>query len=455
MSQRLAPDIADLGLITDLYQLTMLQAYWAEGMDQSATFSLFFRELPPNRNFMLACGQRQVAELIAQLKFPTAALDRLAGLDMFRDDFLDWLGGFRFSGDIHAMPEGSLVFPHEPLLEVEAPIYEAQLLETLVMNYVHLETLLASKAARMVLAADGRPVVDFGMRRMHGLDSAWRGVRAYRTAGIAGTSHVQAGIEFGMPLKGTMAHSFIQAHGHESGAFKRYAELYPGTTILVDTYDSIAAVRELCRLKKELGDAFQIDAIRLDSGDLAALAQSARHELDQGGLKPVKILVSGGLDEWKIRDLLAAKAPIDGFGVGTKLGTSEDAPVLDLVYKLTEYAGRPRLKNSPGKELYPGRKQVWRETDAHGRLLGDRLTLRDTQASGTPLLEPIVRHGEILADALDDADANRARAARELGALPPALQQPDRAATPYPVRFDASVTELRAAALDSLGLERP
>lgn len=453
MSLRLAPDIAELGLITDLYQLTMLQAYWAEGMDRTATFSLFFRELPPNRNFMLACGQRHVAELIARIRFPDNALKRLAEVGLFRDDFLQWLADFRFSGDLHAMPEGTLVFPHEPMLEVEAPIYEAQLLETLVMNYVHLETLLASKAARMVLAADGRPVVDFGMRRMHGLDSAWRGVRAYRTAGIAGTSHVLAGLEFDLPLKGTMAHSFIQAHGHESGAFRRYAELYPGTTILVDTYDTLAAVRELVRLKHELGDSFRIDAIRLDSGDLAALAKTARAELDRGGLQDVRILASGGLDEWKIRDLLHAGAPIDGFGVGTKLGSSEDAPVLDLVYKLTEYAGEPRLKNSPGKELYPGRKQVWRETGSDGRLRCDRLTLRDRKAPGTPLLEPIMRGGQLLDAVHDDPDAGRARAARELAALPGELQGPDRAASAYPVHFDDSVTGLRAAALDKLGLD--
>ncbi|HZD52360.1 MAG TPA: nicotinate phosphoribosyltransferase, partial [Woeseiaceae bacterium] len=333
----------DLGLLTDLYELSMLQAYWTAGMHREATFSLYFRKLPPSRRFMLACGQQHAACLVTELRYPRPALDRLSRLGEFRQEFLRWLEDFRFTGDIVAVPEGTPVFPQEPLLEVTGPIAEAQLLETLIMNLVHLETVLASKAARMVLAAAGRPVLDFGMRRMHGLDAAVHGVRAYRTAGIAGTSHVLAGLHFDLSVRGTMAHSYIQAFEDEAAAFRSYAKLYPGTTLLVDTYDTIQAVEKVIAMHRELGDAFRVGAIRLDSGDMAELAKAARPRLDEAGMTDVRIFASGGLDEHEIACLVASGAPIDAYGVGTSLGTSDDAPSLDLVYKLTSYAGTPRL----------------------------------------------------------------------------------------------------------------
>lgn len=242
-----------LGLLTDRYELSMLQAYWAADMHAEATFSLYFRKMPSARRFMLACGQQHAARLVTQLRYPKVALDQLARLGGFQDGFLRWLEEFRFTGDIVAMPEGTPVFPQEPLLEVTGPIAEAQLLETIIMNLVHLETVLASKAVRMVLAAEGRPVVDFGMRRMHGIDAAVHGVRAYRTAGIAGTSHVLAGLHFGLPVNGTMAHSYIQACEDETAAFKAYADLYPGTTLLVDTYDTLEAVEKIIVLRRQYG----------------------------------------------------------------------------------------------------------------------------------------------------------------------------------------------------------
>ena len=436
-----------LGLLTDLYELTMLQAYWHEGMNDTATFSLFYREMPAQRNVILACGQEYAARLVSQLHFPSRQVNRLKALELFEDGFLQWLQDFRFSGDIHCLPEGTPVFPQEPLLEITAPLMEAQLLESLLMNVVHLETVLASKALRMVLAADGRPVVDFGMRRMHGSDAALRGVRAYRAAGLAGTSNVLGGLQHGLPLRGTMAHSYIQAHDSEMAALRTYARLYPGTTLLVDTYDSRAGVEKVIRLVRDEG--LDVGAIRLGSGDLSQQAKDARRQLDAAGLQPIRILVSGGLDEYRIAGLLADGAPIDGFGVGTSMGASSDAPTLDLAYKLTDYADHPRLKNSPGKQLYPGRKQVWRQTDGQGHYQQDRITAREEPADGEPLLQPVIRDGEPCRDA-PDLSITRDNVARHLEKLPNVLLSLDPAQSGYPVAFSERLHTLRETVLREL-----
>jgi nicotinate phosphoribosyltransferase len=446
---------ADLGLLTDRYELGMLQAYWFRGMRGEATFSLYFRELPAARNFMLACGQQHAAHLVTELAYPPAALDELARLGGFRDEFLRWLEDFRFTGEIVAMPEGTPVFPQEPLLEVTAPIAEAQLLETIIMNLVHLETVLASKAVRMVIAAGGRPVVDFGMRRMHGIDAAVHGVRAYRTAGLAGTSHVLAGLHFGLPVSGTMAHSYIQAHDDEAAAFEAYAKLYPGTTLLVDTYDSIEAVDTIIDLRRRQGERFEIGAIRLDSGDMAALARECRARLDAAGMQDVRIFASGGLDEQGIATLVRSGAPIDAFGVGTALGTSEDAPSLDLVYKLTAYQGSPRLKNSPGKQIWPGAKQVFRFARGDGAYAYDEVTLRDEQREAQPLLQPIVCRGEALAAETLDPEAAAAHAKRAVEKLPPSLHRLRKEPADYPVRTSEAARDLRDHALSLLRKRRP
>jgi nicotinate phosphoribosyltransferase len=443
----LSADNDALGLLTDLYELTMLQAYWHEGMNDTATFSLFYRQMPAQRNVILACEQEYAARRVSQLHYPSRQVNRLKTLDLFQDDFLQWLQDFRFSGHIHCLPEGTPVFPQEPLLEITAPLMEAQLLESLLMNYVHLETVLASKAVRMVLAADGRPVVDFGMRRMHGSDAALRGVRAYRTAGLAGTSNVLGGLQHELPLRGTMAHSYIQAHDDEMDAFRAYARLYPGTTLLVDTYDSRAGVEKVIHLVRNEG--LDVGAIRLDSGDLSQQAKDARHQLDDAGLQQIRILVSGGLDEYRISGLLAAGSPIDGFGVGTSMGASSDAPTLDLAYKLTDYAGRPRLKNSPGKQLHPGRKQVWRQTDEQGHYQQDRITARDEQSEGEPLLQPVIQEGEPCREAPDLA-VTRENVARHLRKLPEALLSLSPVKSSYPVAFSERLQTLRETVLREL-----
>ncbi|MDR5858898.1 nicotinate phosphoribosyltransferase [Halomonas eurihalina] len=433
----------ELALLTDLYQLTMTQAYWREGMNAPSTFSLFFRRLPAERRFMLACGQQHAAERLSQLRFSEHAIARLAETGRFDDAFLDWLANWRFEGDIWTLPEGTPVFANEPLLEVDAPIAQAQLLESLVMNLVQLETVLASKAVRLVMAARGRPVVDFGLRRMHGIDAAVRGVRAYRTAGLAGTSNVLGGLRHDLPLNGTMAHSYILAHDSEREAFRAFACHMPDTTLLVDTHDTLAGVREVIALLHDEPD-LRISAIRLDSGNLEELARAARQLLDDAGLGDVKIIASSGLDEHAIDALLKADVPIDAFGVGTQMGASTDAPVIDLSYKLVEYAGKPRVKHSPGKVNLPGRKQVYRHFDAAGHFVGDTITGRDEQLEdGIPLLVRSVTQGQPDPAGMALAESARERVAQARQSLPESLTRLTTNGEDYPVTLSKALVARR------------
>jgi nicotinate phosphoribosyltransferase len=329
------------------------------------------------------------------------------------------------------MPEGTPVFPDEPLLEVQAPLPVAQLAETVIMNQVHMQTVLASKAYRVKRAAGNRTVADFGLRRMHGVDAGLKAARAFHIAGIDGTSNVLAGQVYGVPVTGTMAHSYIQAHDDELEAFRAFAELYPETVLLVDTYDTLEGVRKVVRLAGELGEDFAVRALRLDSGDLGQLAKATRKILDQAGLSQVEILASGGLDEYEIRRLLGSGAPIDGFGVGTHMGVARDAPALDMAYKLTEYGGRGRLKLSSGKKILPGPKQVWREI-RDGVAIRDRITTADEEAPGRPLLEPVMENGTRLPEAHRSLDEARRHARDSVALLPVEIQGID-AAEPFPV----------------------
>jgi len=433
-------DDASAALLTDLYELTMLQAYWAEGMHREAVFSLFVRRLPERRSFLLAAGLESVLRYLETLRFSADALAYLRRQGSFRDEFLAWLGEMRFEGDVWAVPEGTPVFAEEPILELRAPLPVAQLAETFVMNQVHLQTVLASKAVRLVLAAQGRPVVDFGLRRMHGADAGLKAARAFHIAGIAATSNVLAGRVYGVPISGTMAHSYIQAHDDELEAFRTFAELYPDTVLLVDTYDTLEGVRKVVRLAEKLGEGFRVRGVRLDSGDLDRLARESRRILDEAGLGHVQVLASGGLDEDAIGELVDAEAPIAGFGVGTKLGVSDDAPGLDIAYKLVEYAGEGRLKLSPGKRILPGRKQVWR-AEEEGRAVGDTITGADESAPGRPLLRQVMAAGRRTQAGHDDLDAAARRARQEVAALPEALRRREPADPPYPVRVSEALRE--------------
>jgi nicotinate phosphoribosyltransferase len=430
-------------LLTDLYQLTMLQAYLDEGMHDSAVFELFVRKLPPQRNFLVAAGLEQALEFLEALSFSGEEIDWLARQGGFSARLLDHLRGFRFQGDVDAMPEGTVFFADEPVLRVSAPLPQAQLVESRLLNLVHLQTLIASKAARMVLAAPGKLLVDFGMRRAHGAEAALLAARASYLAGMNGSATAEAGLRFGLPVFGTMAHSFVQAHASESAAFEAFARARPQRpTLLVDTYDTEAAVVKVIALAPKLAaEGIRIGGVRLDSGDLAAHARAVRALLDAARLRELTIFASGNLDEQRIAGLLATGAPIDGFGVGTALDTSSDAPSLDAVYKLQAYAGVARRKRSEGKATWPGAKQVCRWRDPDGRLARDRVQLASEAPAGETLLQPCMRGGQRIrpAPALDDL---RARCATQLAALPAPLRSLQPAPAPYPVEISAGLRDL-------------
>ncbi|MGE5246118.1 MAG: nicotinate phosphoribosyltransferase [Betaproteobacteria bacterium] len=434
-------------LFTDLYELTMLQAYFEEQMRERAVFSLFVRRLPPRRNYLLACGLDDVLAFLETLRFDRPALAYLESLGTFSASFLAFLEQLRFTGDVHAVPEGTPVFPNEPLVEVEAPIAEAQLVEAFVMNQIHLQTVLASKAARVVEAAQGRRIVDFGLRRMHGTDAGLKAARAFHIAGVHATSNVAAGQAYGIPIAGTLAHSYVQAHDDEYEAFRAFARTFPETVLLVDTYDTLAGVRHVIDLARELGPGFRISGVRLDSGDLGDLAVRARRMLDAAGLRGVTVFASGGLDENEIARLLATGAPIDGFGVGTDMGVSRDAPSLDIAYKLVEYAGRPRLKLSTGKALLPGRKQVFR-VERDGVADHDVLALRDEAPCGRAMLQQVMAGGRRCAAGRASLDEARARAREQIGRLPLRLRGLDEARPPYAVEPSAALLRERDALRD-------
>jgi nicotinate phosphoribosyltransferase len=431
-------------LFTDLYELTMLEAYLGEQMDEDAVFSLFVRRLPSRRNFLLACGLDTVLSYLETLHFEDDDIAYLASLGRFSRRFLDWLRAFHFTGDVYAVPEGTPVFANEPILEVVAPIAQGQLIETFVMNQIHLQTVLASKAARVVAAARGRPVIDFGPRRMHGIDAALKAARAFFIGGVAATSNVLAGKRYGVPVAGTMAHSYIQAHEDETAAFRAFARLYPDTVILVDTYDTLAGVRKVIEIVRASGGDIRVGAIRLDSGDLLALSREARRLLDEAGLQSIRVFASGGLDEEAIAEMLASGAPIDAFGVGTKMGVSSDAPHLDIAYKLAEYAGKGRVKLSTGKPILPGRKQVFR-VEEDGAAVRDVIGRSDESLPGRPLLRAVIRNGTPLPGGRETLDESRKRADREIARLPARLRALEPSDPPYPVEVSEALLSYRQA----------
>jgi nicotinate phosphoribosyltransferase len=358
-------------LLTDLYELTMAEALWREGRAEvPAVFSLFVRSLPPNRGYLVAAGLDDALAFVARFRFDEedrAALARLGGFD---PGFLDWLGGVGFSGVIRAVPEGRLVFADEPLLEVEGPLAVAQILETALLNQINLQTTLATKAARMRHAAAGRSLVDFALRRAHGFEAGVRVARCSAMVGFAATSNVAAALRYRLPASGTMAHSYVSAHDSELEAFRHFARHVADPVLLVDTFDTSTGLERAIQVGLELeAEGRSLRAIRLDSGELAELARLARRRLDDAGLTHVGIFASGGLDEFDIARLVAAGAPIDGFGVGTALGVSADAPVLEIVYKLVQVDGRPVAKRSVAKETLPCPKQVWRRPGFAGDVL--------------------------------------------------------------------------------------
>ncbi|MDZ7654453.1 MAG: nicotinate phosphoribosyltransferase [Sulfurimicrobium sp.] len=429
-------------LLTDLYQFTMLQGYLEQGMEEVAVYEFFVRKLPPGRNFLLAAGLEQALQFLETVAFSAEEVAWLEQTGRFSPKLLDYVANFRFSGDVDAMAEGTVFFIDEPILRVVAPIPVAQLVETRLINLLHFQTLVASKAARVVLAAPGKLLVDFGLRRAHGAEAGLLAARACYLAGFGGSSNVLAEREFGIPSYGTMAHSFVQAHADEAQAFENFAHAQPGNVVLlIDTYDTEAAAHKVVALAPRLAqDGIRIKAVRLDSGDLGEHARKVRAILDQGGLRETGIFASGNLDEFELARLAAQQSPISGFGVGTRLLTSSDAPYLDCAYKLQEYAGRPRRKRSEGKATWPGRKQVFRSYGPDGRMAGDILALEQDRHPGEALLKPVMRAGKRLTPAASLAEA-RALAATELARLPEGLRQLDNVA-PYSMEVAQSLQDL-------------
>ncbi|MDY6828119.1 MAG: nicotinate phosphoribosyltransferase [Pseudomonadota bacterium] len=429
-------------LFTDLYELRMLQAYQRAQMTKTAVFSLYVRDLPATRNFLVAAGVEETIASLVQLKFAPDDLDYLRQLGGFSEEFLGSLADWRFTGSVWGLPEGTPVFANEPLLEVEAPLGQAQIIETHLLNQVGFQTLVASKAVRAVLAAGTKPVIDFGARRAHGSDAAMKAARSAYLVGFQSTSNLLAGRRYQLPVTGTMAHSYIEAHDSELAAFRNYSELYPSTTLLVDTYDSLNGVEQVIALATERGTDFEVSAIRLDSGDLLALSTAARRRLNQAGLTAVQIVASGGLDESAIAQLERQQAPIDAYAMGTRTVTSADAPSLDCAYKLVEYAGRGRMKLSSGKHTLPGRKQVFRHME-HGRCVGDQIGLRDEALKGRRLLVPMMVNGQLVSAGITNLTDARARCAAWITSLPPALLALSPAAQ-YPVTQSAALENLQA-----------
>ena len=379
------------GLLTDLYELNMAASYLRRDMDGSATFSLYVRGLPKSRGFLVATGLEPCLDFLESFSFTDDELEALGGMG-FDDRALADFSSLRFTGDVWAVPEGRVVYSEEPLLEVTAPVAVAQVVETMLLNQITLHTTLASKAARYVLAAEGRQLVDFAFRRTHGAEAAMAVARASALVGFAATSNVEAARRYGLTVAGTMAHSFVEAFSTEAEAFRAFAEDHPHrTTFLVDTYDTVGGVRAAIDTIRELALDGAL-GVRLDSGDLDALARSARTILDEAGLQEARIFASGGLDELEVHELVSAGAPVDAFGIGTQMGVSADAPYVDSVYKLVEYDDRPVMKLSSAKVSPPGRKQIWRRNDGEH---ADVLALRDEPGtSGSEaLLEQVIRAG--------------------------------------------------------------
>ncbi|NIP47929.1 MAG: nicotinate phosphoribosyltransferase [Gammaproteobacteria bacterium] len=431
-------------LLTDLYQLSMLNGYVQQGMHDEAVFEFFVRRLPEKRNFLLACGLELALDFLEGFGFTEAELEWMASTERFSPQFIDYLSTLSFTGDVYAAPEGTVFFADEPILRVVAPLPQAQIIESRLINILHVHTLIASKAARCVMVAPDKLLVDFGMRRAHGAEAAMAAARASYIAGFAGTATVLAEKEFGIPSFGTMAHSFVQAHDSETESFFDFARSQPNNTVLlIDTYDTEAGAHKVVELKPRLDElGIAIKGVRLDSGDLDALSRRVRRILDEGGCERTAIFCSGNLDEYSIHRLLSAGAPVDGFGIGTRLDISEDAPSLDCVYKLQAYAGRPRRKRSTGKATWPGSKQVYRYEASGGFFSHDVLTTADDTRDGEPLVEAVMKGGRRTAPS-PSLERIRERTAEQLARLPEPLRSIDKAPA-YEVNVSEQMKALAA-----------
>jgi len=416
-------DENNMGMLTDLYELTMCASYFDNRRNELATFDLFIRKLPLNRSYFVFAGLEQGLLFLKNVRFNSEQINYLRKQG-FKEDFLSYLRGFKFGGEVWSVPEGTIAFPNEPLIRVTAPIIEAQLIESYLLNTVNVQTMIATKASRVVNAAQGRSIIEFGLRRTHGADAGMKAARCSYMAGCNGTSNVLAGMRYGIPIFGTMAHSFVMFFDNEIEAFRVFAKTFPKTsTLLIDTFDDIKGAEKAAVVAKELEKkGFRLNAVRLDSGNLVEISKKVRALLDEKGLSYVKIFASGDLDEYKIEELLSKGARIDSFGVGTRMSTSEDRPYVDIIYKLCEKMDKkgkfvPTMKLSKGKITLPGRKQVFRVRDKMGNFVKDIIALHNEKVEGEPLLVRVMEKGEIIYD-LPSLEDIRKRALENLSKLP-------------------------------------
>ncbi len=436
----------NMSLFTDFYELTMCASYFDNNNFEPATFDLFIRRLPENRSYFLFAGLEQSLQYLQTIHFSEEHLDYLKNQG-FAEDFLDYLAGFSFSGDVWAIPEGTVAFPNEPLIRITAPIIEAQLVETFLLNTVNLQTMMATKASRIVHAAKGKAIIEFGLRREHGIDAGMKVARSSYIAGCQGSSNVLAGLAYGIPVYGTMAHSFVMSYPKEIDAFRAFSKTFPNnSTLLIDTYNDIAGAEKAAEVAKELeAKGSRLGGVRLDSGDLAKISKQVRKILDEQGLGYVKIFASGDLDEYRISQLLKDEARIDAFGVGTKMGTSADRPYLDVIYKLCETMNpegsfSPIMKLSKNKNTLPGRKQVFRSKSKDGFYQKDTIALAEEKIEGDPLLSRVMDRGK-LSYKLPSLDEIRCSAQENIFKLPAPYKELTNAPT-YPVELTLKLQDL-------------
>jgi nicotinate phosphoribosyltransferase len=449
------PDIPDASreqapaLLTDLYQLTMMDVYYRTGMEQTAVFEFFVRRLPDRRNFLVAAGLEQALHYLETLRFTPEEIDWLSQARLMSQPSLERLRDFCFTGDVYAMPEGTVFFASEPVLRVEAPLPQAQLIESRLVNILQHPTIVASKAARCRIVAGPAQLIDFSMRRAHGAEAALSAARASYIGGFDATATVEATRRYGIPAAGTMAHSFVQAHALEMDAFEQFAAHHPESVVLlIDTYDTLRGAERAARTCVALRSrGVRVKGVRIDSGDLPTEAQRVRGVLDRAGCSEVQIMVSSGVDEYAIAAMRSAAAPIDAYCVGTRLSVSADAPALDCAYKMQQYAGRPCRKRSQWKETWPGRRQVYRQYDRDQCIAMDVLGCADEVVEGAPLLKQVMRGGRRTTPAVPLAEIRR-HCAAEIASLPLSLRSLERI-TYAPVKVSARQHAL-AAEVDRL-----
>jgi len=444
----------NMNLLMDLYELTMCASYFENKRNELATFDLFIRKLPPNRSYFVFAGLEQVLLFLKNIRFNPEQINYLQKHG-FKEDFLNYLRGFKFIGEVWAVPEGTIVFPNEPLIRVTAPIIEAQLIESFLLNTINVQTMIATKASRVVNAAQGRAVIEFGLRRTHGADAGMKAARCSYIAGCSGTSNVLAGMKYGIPIFGTMAHSFVMFFDKEIEAFRAFAKTFPkASLLLIDTFDDVAGAKKAAIVAKELEQkGFKLSGVRIDSGDLVEISKKVRALLDEKELDYVKIFASGDLDEYKIEKLLSKGAKIDAFGVGTRMSTSEDRPYADVIYKLCEKMNKtgrfaPTMKLSKGKITLPRRKQVFRVKDNTRNFVKDVIALHNERVEGEPLLIKVMEKGKIVYE-LPSLEEIRKRALENLSRLPQKYKSLKR--TPrYPVELSPRLKKIISKLINEL-----